>query len=345
MSKPAPKQKRKQKPAAKLPQATTKKMRLFFATLGLPKDGTKAELMRRFPGRTLRGLLNNSNVHIPSRATKADLIDLLLADPARPSADSKLSNGKNAPDFVSSAAQSELELKPKSAPDFVSIAAQSELGLKPKLEMEPKLETVGSAVVGGEMSTLDEADGASLPKKQTKKGGRRKGKSPSWNFKLPGGWTVIRKKNAKTGKDYVANYVSPAPAEKRFRSLVEVMRHLGVLPKEYDAVEEERASSQKADVYKAMSPEETAKAKAAEKAKAEAEAVAEAKRAHDSLKEANEAAKIAQQKATEHFLHYTNRGFRIEEVYLDIGPAGEKQVYVCPEKLSKTRKDASLSGL
>ena len=78
---------------------------------------------------------------------------------------------------------------------------------------------------------------------------------------------------------------------------------------------------------------------AEDKAKEEAEAEAKEAKAHA------KARKLAQCKINKHIESYCERGLQIEEVFLDIGPKGEKQVYVCPEKLSKSRTDASLTGL
>lgn len=306
-------------------------MRLFLATLGLSKEGTKAELTKRFPGGAVRALLKNSNVRIPSRACKADLIDLLLTDPADTaniSVDKLKQNGDES--------------------SGGSIIVHSKLGSSPGPETELKLGPLASGIAvasGATEAVIKRPRELSMQKEKNKKRGRKKGKLVSRNFELPEGWTVIRKKNPKTEKEYVANYVSPAPDGKRFRSLVEVMRHLGVLPKEYDDDNGESVVSKKADVFVAMGAEERALAEAEAKVEAKEELLAEAKLARQALKEAKRAAKIAQQKSIEHVQSYMNRGFRIEEVYLDIGPAGEKQVYVCPEKLSKSRKDASLSGL
>eukprot|EP00946_MAST-07B_sp_MAST-7B-sp1_P004755 g4755.t1 len=52
--------------------------------------------------------------------------------------------------------------------------------------------------------------------------------SSSSGFVLPVGWKTIKKKRKDTGREYVSLYISPVPECRRFRSLIEVKRFLGI---------------------------------------------------------------------------------------------------------------------
>ena len=52
--------------------------------------------------------------------------------------------------------------------------------------------------------------------------------APESSFELPKGWTTLTRKHKDSDREYVYRYISPAPANRKFRSLLEVKRFLGI---------------------------------------------------------------------------------------------------------------------